>query len=152
MISVGIFIAIAPKIIWGIPHYYEFPEVESVFSMGNTIITYYWRSDPHWVSYAFGMFCGYLTRQKPDLYFGGRIGELFLWLTSFSLTLYSLYWVNDMWYPYYVLKTNEIVLFLAFCKLMYLCGWFWMIYACTTGRGGMTSHRIYNSFIQLICA
>ena len=137
MIALGVFICLAPRLIWDIPHFYEFPRLASIWDFRGALIQYYYRADPHFVSYAFGMFCGYLIRQKPDLYFGGRIGEMFVWLTTASLTFYSMYWLHEFADPHYAVTKTEILLYLTFSKLMYLCGWFWFFYACATGRGGI---------------
>ena len=145
LVLIGIVICIIPRMILDIPFIYESMEFKSIWTTINLVRLYYWRADPHLVSYALGFFGGYLIRKKPNLYFGGRIGELFLWVVSSSLTLYSILWSNQFWKPYYHLTKTEVILFLAFCKLMYLCGWFWMIYACATGRGGMFRYRIFCS-------
>ena len=145
LILVGVIISLAPKVIWGVPYIFEYPPNDSIWTTVRSVILYYWRIDSHIVSYVLGMFCGYLVRQKPDLYLGGRIGELFLWITCTALTIISMFWINNFWDPYYPLTETEVLLFLALAKIMYLCGWFWMIYACATGRGGMFRYRIFCS-------
>ena len=136
LLITGAIISILPSIVWNIPHYYETPSVGTIYSGVNSFNVYYFRTDSHIVSYVFGMFCGYLIRQKPKLYFGGRIGELLLWIICTALTFGTMYWnylLQDFYRP---LPKTEIRLFIAISKFTYLIGWFWLCYACATGRAG----------------
>jgi hypothetical protein len=83
-----------------------------------------------------GMLLGYLIRHKPNLYFGGRIGELLLWTISWFFTFFAIYWNKDLFNPYNNLSQTELFSWIAFSKLCYLSGWFFLLYFCTTGRGG----------------
>jgi hypothetical protein len=96
-----------------------------------------------------GMLLGYLIRHKPNLYFGGRIGELLLWTISWFLTFFAIYWNKDLYNPYNNLSQTELLSWIAFSKLCYLCGWFFLLYFCATGRGGFfISHQ--NTFIMIL--
>ncbi|CAG2180159.1 unnamed protein product, partial [Oppiella nova] len=89
----------------------------------------------HLVSYAIGMLTGYVIRYKPNLYFGGRVGETILWITCTTSTFAAIYWINHFYDVYYPLTTTETLLMMAFSKPLYLLGWVWLFYACSTGRG-----------------
>ncbi|CAG2168595.1 unnamed protein product [Oppiella nova] len=91
--------------------------------------------DSHLVSYAIGMLTGYVIRYKPNLYFGGRVGETILWITCTTSSFAAIYWINHFYDIYYPLTTTETLLMMAFSKPLYLLGWVWLFYACSTGRG-----------------
>ena len=133
----GIVIAILPRVVWNIPYMFEQFEINtSLFRLVDLMVVYFLRADAHIVSYVLGMFCGYLIRQKPNLYFGGRIGEFILWVSTTAVTFASMYWWNHFFDLSKPISYTEVLLFLAFSKFTYLCGWFWLFYACATGRGG----------------
>ncbi len=137
LVILGIFTALAPKIIFGTPYLFEWSEFAYPFSFLDSLKSNYWGIESHVVSYMLGMLLGYLIRQKPNLYFGGRFGELFIWIISWSLTSFAFYWNKDLYNPYNDLTQTQILLWIAFSKLCYLSGWFFLLYFCTTGRGGL---------------
>ena len=141
VILLGIFIGVAPRIFFGIKHFLEFPAWD-VFTTQQTVMLYYWRPDSHLVSYAIGMLTGYVIRYKPNLYFGGRVGETILWITCTTSSFASIYWINHFYDVYYPLTTTETLLMMAFSKPLYLLGWVWLFYACSTGRGGISYKHI----------
>jgi hypothetical protein len=140
LIFVGIFIALAPKLIFGIPHIFEFTKEESLIPYPKLMKNHFWGIESHIVSYILGLLLGYLIRRKPNLNFGGRSGEFILWIVSWSLTFYAIYWNKDFLNPYTYLSQFDIISWMAFSKLCYLSGWFYLIYCCTTGRAGFLSH------------
>ncbi|CAG2116817.1 unnamed protein product, partial [Medioppia subpectinata] len=91
VILIGIFIGVAPRVLFDIKHYFEY-QFDTLWSTQNSVILYYWRPDSHVVSYAIGILCGYLIREKPNLYLGGRVGEVFLWISCTTSTMLSIYW------------------------------------------------------------
>ena len=94
LVLVAIFIALAPRIIWNIPHVFEYTKIDSFWTIGGLMQVYFFRTDSRAMGYVLGMFCGYLIRKKPNLYCGGSIGELFLWITCSALTFWSMDWTN----------------------------------------------------------
>ncbi|XP_054166927.1 nose resistant to fluoxetine protein 6-like [Oppia nitens] len=133
-LGLGGYFLIAPKYIWDMPHFLELPNYISLWDMSRSVIQHYWKADTHICTYMLGILCGYLIRKKPNLYLGGRIGETLLWLTTWTLTMGSLYWTNLLLHKYYTHSNEEIFLFISLSKYMYTIGWFWAFYACATDR------------------
>ena len=136
-IIIGIFINIAPKLFWNIPHYFDYMPINSIWNYVNSFNVYYWRTESHLISYFLGIFCGHLIRRKPDLYLGGRIGETILWIVCPVISFMTMYWIHKLYDYEYPMTSLEMLMFLAFSKISFLVAWLWLFYACATGRGGI---------------
>jgi len=128
---------IVPKVLFGIQSIFETRYITKVHESRDIVVHNYWGIESHFGVYMLGILLGYLIRRKPDLYFGGRIGELFIWIVSWSMTVWGLLWHRNYYNPDYEFGKYEVLLWQAFSKYFYCAGWFWTIYACTTGRGGL---------------
>jgi hypothetical protein len=136
MIPIGIFCSVAPKVIFDIPHYLEFEKFENVHDASRAFGHHYYEFHQHITSYVVGFLVGYSIRKKPNLYLGGRIGELFIWVVSWGLTFWSMWWHRDWLKTDYIIGDTNLFLWMLFGKLCFVSGWAWTIYACSTGRGG----------------
>jgi hypothetical protein len=92
-----------------------------------------------------GMLLGYLIRHKPNLYFGGQIGEFFIWIITWSLTFWAIYWNKDLFNTSTVLSQTELFSWIAFSKLCYLSGWCWLLYCCCTEK----TNRVAAGFLKI---
>ena len=133
---IGAFISMSPRLIWNIPYIFEFYDRHSLWTVFKICVLYHMRTDQHIVSYVFGIFCAYLIKTRPKAYLGGRVGELVIWLLTWGTTLLSQYWFAHFWITDYHISYVESLTFLALGRILYLNGYFWLIYACATGRGG----------------
>ena len=144
IIGLGSFICIVPKVFFDIPHYYELAKWKSLETGYASVKHHFYGTQQHLHTYAFGILTGYLIRKHPNLYFGGRIGELFLWVFSWWLTFYSMWWTRDWTSLSYVVDETELYIWQMFGKLMFIAGWSWLLYACGTGRGGENQEYKYS--------
>ena len=136
-ILLGVFIAIFSRVFLDKPFLTELYNMESLLIGIDVFFTYHWRPEQHFLSYVLGIFCGYCIRHKPGLRFGGRTLQMFFWVTTSALTFGSMYWFNNLLLIDYDLTMTEVIVFLAIGKITFLSGWFWLFYACATGRGGI---------------
>ena len=148
-IILGSVIALAPKIFFGIPHLFDNNKNFNFETMTKTVSHHYWGIEAHVQLYVVGILIGYIIRRHPKAYLGGRWGELLIWLTTWSMTTYAIFWHKDYYkYSEYKVTQQEIINWIAFSKVCYAAGWCWAFYACTTGRAGMLLFQTTNS--QLI--
>jgi len=83
----GSFFALSPKILFGIPHFWEYDKFRLLSECMQTARHHFYGIEQHAGSYVLGMFLGYLVRYKPNLYFGGRIGESIIWIMTTIITI-----------------------------------------------------------------
>ena len=79
----GCIVAIAPKLLFDIPHIYD--RNQNSMQQMEVLRHHYFGTEQHISSYLMGMIVGFLIKRYPNLYLGGRIGELFLWYASNNL-------------------------------------------------------------------
>ncbi|XP_054166940.1 uncharacterized protein LOC128964376 [Oppia nitens] len=100
---------------------------------------HYWQPFNYIQTYIIGMLTAYAVRYHPKVYLGGRYGHITLWIITICMTTSILYWQRNFVMPGY-LATNfndyEIPLYLLIGKPFYLTSFVWLIYCCSTGRGG----------------
>ena len=136
-ILLGVFVSVYPRVILDLPYFTEAFIADSLWKITKLFLIYHWRPDQHFLSYVLGIFCGYCIRHKAGLSFGGRFLRAFFWVTTSTLTFGSMYWFNNLLLIDYDLTMTEVIVFLAIGKITFLSGWFWLFYACATGRGGI---------------
>ena len=136
-IMLGVFISVFPRVFLDIPYITESYISDSIWFGLNQFIMYHWRPDQHFLSYVLGILCGFFIRHKAGLQFGGRFLQAVFWVTTSALTFGSMYWFNNLFLIGYDLTKTEVIVFLAIGKITFLSGWFWLFYACATGKGGI---------------
>ncbi|XP_054166939.1 nose resistant to fluoxetine protein 6-like [Oppia nitens] len=123
----------------------EFPHIYQSFAWPDFIqamegfARHYWQPFNYIQTYIIGMITAYAVRYHPKAYLGGRIGHMFIWIVTISMTFSILYWQRNFVMPGY-LATNfndyEMPLYLLLGKPIYLLSFVWLVYSCSTGRGG----------------
>ena len=143
LIILGSLIGLIPKIMFKIPHLFESYKTMNFDIMTKTLSHHYWGVEPHVQVYALGILIGYLVRRHPNVYLGGRISEVLIWSTSWSLTIYALFWHKNYFnYTKYTVTQKQMYNWIIFSKLCYAVGWSWALYAMCTQRAGMFDNTI----------
>ncbi|XP_054166924.1 nose resistant to fluoxetine protein 6-like [Oppia nitens] len=136
-VTLGSLIALAPKYLLGIPHIFEGYRTLNFDTMVSSLSHHYWGIEPHFQVYTLGLLLGFMVKKYPKLNLGGYIGESVLWIVTWSMTGYALFWHRNYFrVTEYVVNNNEILLWVSLSKLCYSAGWMWAIYACCTARAG----------------
>lgn len=82
----------------------------------------------------------------PNLYLGGRVGEIILWFIFPGLTIFGFHWTQSLMkvdinienFSINDVSTElEVYLNLTLGKLFYCLGFLWIFYMCSTGRAGI---------------
>ena len=134
----GSVIALAPKLLLGIPHFFETLGTTNLDIMAKIVTHQYWGIEAHVQLYVVGILLGYLIKRHSNLFLGGIYGEVAIWLSTWALTFYAIFWHrNYLNLAEYTVSQTEIINWIAFSKVCYAAGWFWTFYACCTGRAGM---------------
>ena len=137
VVVLGSLIAVTPKLVFGIPHLFDGYKTFNFEQMAQLVSHNYWGIEQHVQLYVVGILLGYLVRRHPNAYLGGVWGEIVIWLISWGLTFYAVFWHRNYHnYAEYRVTQIEIINWLAFSKICYGVGWCWAFYACTTGRAG----------------
>ena len=129
-------LSVIVRVVTDSPFPFETFQRTSLWIVYDSNMLYYFRTDQHIVGYILGILCAYLIRNYPNVNLGDRIGELTVWISTWFITFVAMYWANQFWLYDYHITYTEILWYLGISKLMYLCGWFWLVYACSTGRAG----------------
>ena len=138
LIILGSFIGLAPKLLFGIPHLFESMKTLNFDIMAQTASHQYWGIESHFQIYSLGILLGFIIRRYPNVYLGGRMGELPIWLITWSMTTYAIFWHRDYYnFAEYTVTEWDVINWIAYSKVCYAAGWFWAFYALTTGRGGL---------------
>ena len=130
------------RMVMDLPHIYELLKVPNLQKLMIGWATHYWSPINYFQTYIIGILLAYMVRHKPKIYLGGTIGEVFIWIITSFTTMGILYWQRNFFntsYTFEALNGLELHVYLVFHKLLYLSGFAWLIYACTTGRGGETT-------------
>ena len=128
------------RIVMNWPHVYEFFRHENLQELLIGMSAHYWWPINYLQTYIVGIMIAYLVRHKPNIYLGGRIGELFIWITTAFISFGLMYWQRNFVvanYPFEALNGYELHIYLLVHKLIYLPWFAWLIFACCTGRGGL---------------
>ena len=137
VVVLGSLLALAPKMLYGIPHLFDMIDIPTFTESAKTVSHNYFGIEQHFQLYMLGILVGYLIKRHPKAYLGGRIGELFIWLATWSLTTYAIFWHRNYYnYAEYRVTEIEVINWIAFSKVCYAAGWCWAFYACVTGRAG----------------
>lgn len=137
-ILLGSYLTVVPRIYYGI---LAFPELRQYQFMirdtFNSFQAYYYSTQAHLSVFIFGLFVGYLIKKKPNLNFGGRLIELLLWIVFSMFTYIGLFWDKDWYKPEGEQASySEMLMSMAFGKLLFVSGFGWLFYMCTCGRAG----------------
>lgn len=120
-----------------VPHLWPAFKSETIEHIQLSWQKHYWSAQPYIQTYIIGILTAYAVRRHPNVYLGGRVGELFLWLASIGSTFGVMWWQKDFIdfdYKYEGLFGYEAHVYYLFHKLLYLSGFVWLFYACATGR------------------
>jgi len=138
LLLMGSFVALAPKIIFGIPHFFEYKQFRIPSELMQSLRHHFLGVEQHTGSYILGILLGYLIKYKPNLYLGGRIGESFIWIITIVITFWGIIWNKDFMKFDYNLTQTELLFWIGLDKYMWTAFWFWIIYMGATGRGSNT--------------
>ncbi|CAG2167838.1 unnamed protein product [Oppiella nova] len=89
-VMLGSFISIAPKLLVGIPHFFEAYKSLSFDTITSSISHHLWGFESHVQLYVLGILVGFLIKRHPNVYLGGIIGEIG---TTRERIFYSNYYV-----------------------------------------------------------
>ena len=145
-ICLGAFISTIPRIFFDIPYFMEIFDSDSLYKTFNLVTIYYFRSDQHIVSYVMGILCALVINKYRSIKLNGYL-VFMLWVVTSLSSLLSQYWFSHFWLQDYDISYTEAILFLAFGKILFLIGYFWLFFACATNRGGW--HRQLILFFRL---
>ncbi|CAG2102715.1 unnamed protein product [Medioppia subpectinata] len=124
VISFGSFLSISPKLIAGIPHFFESYKSLSIDTVVSSVGHHLWGIETHVQLYVLGLLFGYLTKRHPNMYLGGIFGELAIWLTTWAMTFYAIFWHRNYFnFEEYSVTESEITHWILWSKLCYGAGW-----------------------------
>ncbi|XP_054166938.1 nose resistant to fluoxetine protein 6-like [Oppia nitens] len=136
----GILLPIFNYQILELPHVYQAISWPDVMQTMEGFARHYWQPFNYIQTYIIGMITAYAVRYHPKAYLGGRIGHMFIWIITICMTTSILYWQRNFVTPGYLaydFNDYEMPLYLLIGKPIYLASFVWLIYCCSTGRGGL---------------
>jgi hypothetical protein len=135
--ALGFIAPVIIRVVTDMPYPLETFKKEYLWQMSDSFLFYYNRTDVRFFPYMAGVLCSYFINRKPNTYLGGRVVEALIWFLTWFATFASMIWGNQIWQWDYSVGYVESLIFMSFSKLMHISGWFWLTYACATGRGGL---------------
>ncbi|KAI2798959.1 hypothetical protein BLOT_012578 [Blomia tropicalis] len=137
LIVIGSIASVIPKFVFGLPVApFEISTMSSVAQAKLSFIHYFAGTDQLLVVFAIGLFIGFLIKCKPNINLGTTFTKLMLWVGMLILPFISTHW-NEGFKP---LEGNfsqfSFVAWFILSKIMWSCGFGWLMFACCTGRGG----------------
>lgn len=132
-----------PKLAFNLPVApYEISSMTSVPQAKLSFVHYYAATDQLIVVFTVGLFVGYLIKCKPNINLGKQLANLALWLGLLALPFISTSW-NESFKP---LEGNfsqfSFSAWFVLSKLMWSCGFSWVLFSCCTGRAGLINELL----------
>jgi hypothetical protein len=119
---------------FGVATLFEWRNLTSLDDFRDTVRWYFYMPTFRSNCFFFGMLIGYVLKRNPNVYLGGKLVETIIWIISWSMSLWAFLWTED-WYvnpP----SALHMILFNSVGKLVWISGWAWTVFACSTGRAG----------------
>ena len=136
-IVISSFLTIVPRVYYGIFTLYESKNFQAFISdLFYSVRTYYYSTHSHLNTFLFGLIIGYLIKKKPDQNFGGSIYEIFIWIVFSIFSTISLLLEKKFYQSSVKINYLEMLLSLAFGRLLFVSGFGWLFYMCSCGRAG----------------
>jgi len=143
-VLIGCAICTIPKLVFGIRTPYEIVDMSSFQEVKNSLMQYWMGVHQHISTFSIGILVGYLIKHKPNLNFGGKFGELLIWILAPICTVLAIVW-NEK-FSYIETKTTHLenMIWIAFGKVLWSLGFAWILYSCCTGRGGIAINNYFK--------
>lgn len=142
-IIIGLYSSIAPKHLYAIETYFEMRQSENFESIMNSYKYFHISTNQYLTNFFCGTLFGYLLYAKPNLNFGGKSVERFLWVMLVAIIALTVSWNNSMFTISEMGSSQwSIYLYFSVGKLIWglACGW--GFYASCTDRSGKTKFFI----------
>jgi len=134
-IILSLFASISPKILFGITHYLQLGDLDSVvFSSKNSFVYYHYTPNNYGISFFVGIAFGYLLNKKVIF---SQLKEKFIWILSLVMIITVYLWQNNFWRLDKSAPFLDILFWHSFGKSIFCSGFAWILYACCIGRGGL---------------
>ncbi|XP_054159355.1 nose resistant to fluoxetine protein 6-like [Oppia nitens] len=128
---------------------FEVTKMHSIEQISHSFIYYLGSAEQNLSTLIIGLLVGYLIRNRPDIIkVNSKHGLLFMWCAFLALPQIASYWSDT----FKALKgihneTNFLLWFLS-GRVMWALGYGWIVFACSTNRGGIIQRILTNETIQ----
>ena len=132
-IILGLFLSIAPQVLYGIKPYVKHLEVETFSELFESWKWYHLTPNGYITSYFVGILIGFILRKELSI---NRKLVIRLWIITIVAILSVYLWNNKLWRLDEAASDMNVLLWISTGKLILVFGFAWIYYALCTERAG----------------